>query len=164
LSLRIGRGANPALIILAVLGSLLCSSSCVQVDGGAVELSWTLRDFDGEPTSCIEARIDEVRICWESIADGGSSGVRSCRRGSSRSFACAESRGVTGFEIPPGRAVVWIEPVCVDGLPPEPDTYEVPAPIARTVETGQVVTLGALLIQADDSTEPCPRSRCTCQR
>lgn len=129
-----------------------------------MELSWTLRDFDGEPTNCAEARIDEVRICWESAADGGTSGTRSCRRDSYRSFACADSRGVTGFEIPAGRTVVWIEPVCADGLPPDTDTYEVPAPIARTVETGEVVTLGALLVVADDSTEPCPRSRCTCQR
>jgi hypothetical protein len=164
LSSRWARGANRAIVIAAALGGALLSSSCVQVDGGAVELSWTLRDFDGEPTNCAEARIDEVRICWQSVADGGTSGTRSCRRDSSRTFACVDSRGVTGFEIPPGRAVVWIEPVCADGQPPETDTYEVPAPIARTVETGQVVTLGALLIVADDSTEPCPRSRCTCQR
>lgn len=157
--------ANPALLVVAALCGLLFSSSCVEVDGGAVELSWTLRTFSGEPIdTCPAARIDEVRICWESVADGGPGGARTCRRGDYRAFACDDSRGVTGFEIPAGRALVWIEPICADGNPPDPDTYEVPAPIARTVETGEVVTLGALLIVADDAGDPCPRSRCTCQR
>ena len=142
--------------VLAVLSlSTTCLTGCVAIDGGAAELSWTVRSPEGESSSCDlrgaddEPDIAEVRICWEALEDDGSEFDLRCDRDNSRSFECTVEHGVTGFEIAPGRTALWIEPLCEDsGSLPPPDRYEVPAPIVRTIEDGQVAILNALLIVA----------------
>jgi hypothetical protein len=136
----------------------------VAVDGGAAEFSWSLRSFDGRSIeSCSDAGIDRVRLCWDSLdAEGGGSGQ--CRPPGLRTFDCRERRGITGFEIPPGRTSLFILPICPDGAPARDGTYDVPPPIVRTVTEGQVVTLSSLLIVAGDQSRPdgCPPAGCTC--
>ncbi len=145
-------------------------TGCVQIDGGAVELSWSIRNFDGEAASCDLrtadgstdfADIADIRICWEPVAeDGEFSGA--CDPTLNTRFDCRSAHGVTGFEIAPGDTALWIEPLCeVMGPRPGPGPtptvgkYEVPAPIVREVTSGEVVTLNALLIvAAPEACEP----------
>lgn len=145
-----------------VLAALTAAAgACIEIDGGAVELSWSLRSFDGERVdSCASARVDEVRVCWESVEDDASTGI--CE--GSEFFPCGEENGVSGFEIPPGRAAFWIEPICVDGSPAEVGSYQVPPPIVRTVEDGKIVTLNSLLIVVTPFGTSCPDEGCTCVR
>ncbi|RMH39009.1 MAG: hypothetical protein D6689_17995 [Deltaproteobacteria bacterium] len=126
----------------------------MQIDGGAVELSWSLRTLDGDAADCdlvgADGRdlpdIDAVRVCWEPVGDAGElSGV--CDPVRSDRFRCDSLHGVTGFVVEPGPTAIWIEPVCEGtGRPPPADRYAVPAPIVRTVASGEVATLNALLI------------------
>lgn len=144
---------------LGVMGT-----GCVQIDGGAVELSWSIRNFDGESANCDLktsdgstdfADIADIRICWEPVPeDGELSGA--CDPVLSTRFDCPSAHGVTGFEIAPGDTALWLEPVCeVTGVTPTVGKYEVPAPIVRDVTSGEVITLNALLIvAAPDACEP----------
>lgn len=144
-----------------VLALAAGAAGCIEIDGGAVELSWSLRSFDGDRVrSCQLALIEEVRVCWESVEGGTSVGV--CA--GSESFPCGEENGVSGFEIDPGRAAFWIEPICTDGSPADPGSYQVPPPIVRTVEDGKIVTLNSLLIVVTPFGTSCPDAGCTCVR
>jgi hypothetical protein len=140
-------------VIAVAAGPVLMG--CVQIEGGAVELSWSIRTIDGDSASCnlrsADGAVDfedieTVRVCWESTVDDMElTGV--CTAAASTKFPCVEAHGVTGFGIEPGPTALWIEPVCAgSGVPPEPDRYEVPAPIVRDITEGGVVTLNALLI------------------
>jgi hypothetical protein len=156
------------LVIGIALASTTMGLACVQIDGGAVELSWSIRTFDGCPASCnLRGKdeqcnnipgadfddISEVRICWEALGDAGELRIdcgRDPMKNDNSRFACAQEHGVTGFEIPEGATAIWIEPLCKDtGLTPPPDRYEVPAPIVRNITSGAVTTLNALLIVTD---------------
>lgn len=128
---------------------VITCSSCVQIDGGAVELSWAVFDFGGDGQSCVAAGISEVNLCWQA-SDGLSSGFV-CESGSSHSFECETEQGSTAFEVPPGPTSLWIEVTCgataqraIEG------TYQVPAPIVRTVRDGEIVSLNSLLIVATE--------------
>jgi len=143
--------------VLACLGALSGSNACVDVEGGAVELSWSLRTPDGDPNNCLDARIGKVRLCW---APAGDIAVRVCE--GSRTFACTEEHGFSRFEIDPGETAFWIEPLCEStSVVPDPSTYEVPPPLLRMVSAGQVVTLNALLIVATGA--ECGAGACTCR-
>lgn len=155
-------------IAVAIALSTIGTIGCVEVKGGAVELSWTLRDFEGEANNCRDARIGQVRVCWREVADAGDTpGGNQCviiRNDAGftelfRTFDCEQNRGVTTFEVPPGRQALFVVPLCDDGsLPSGP--FQVPAPIVRTVEEGRVVTLNQLLIIASDV--DCQGEECTC--
>ncbi len=134
------------------------TQACVQVDGGAVELSWTLRTFEGNANTCLKSGVEMVRVCWIPLDVDGGSGLQVCRRGQFREFPCDSSRGVTRFELPPGRNMLFLEPVCAGGVVAQ--NFQVPAPIVRDVEKGGVVTLDQLLIVATDVR--CSDARCSC--
>lgn len=152
--------------LLAVWGLwfVLGTVQCVGIDGGATELTWSLRTFEGErcrgdDCGCDLADIDKVRLCW----NFGTEGDSACRPGQFREFQCEEETGVTLFEIPPGSARFKVEPLCQDGLPARVGTYQVPPEIVRTVRDGEVVTLDALLIVVTDP-GTCSGTDCTCVR
>jgi hypothetical protein len=153
------RANVPAALFVLTLAT--AGPACIEIDGGAVELSWSLRSFDGDRVDeCNSARIDQVRICWHSIEEGSSTGV--CQ--GSQSFPCGEENGVSGFEIAPGSTSFWIEPICGDGSPADVGSYQVPPPIVRTVEDGKIVTLDSLLIVVTPFGSGCPEAGCTCVR
>jgi hypothetical protein len=141
-----------ALRAAATIG-LLASLSCVEIEGGAIELAWALRDFAGDENSCQKAGVGEIRVCWRAVDDAGSTDCVTVRedggvRGQYRDFACTANRGITRFEVPPGPTSIFVKPLCaVDGLA-SPGPYQVPPPIVRTVEQGRVVTLDQLLVVA----------------
>lgn len=145
----------------ALLAVILASSSasCVEVNGGAVELSWSLRDFDGEraeechndnPDDGPVVDVDRIRLAWKAVVADDESATDP---DGTVTFPCEDGRGITDFSIPPGRHMLWIEPVCAQGAPPS-GRYQVPPPIVRTIGEGTVTTLDALLIVADASTCP----------
>jgi hypothetical protein len=130
----------------------LTATGCVQIDGGAVELSWSIRNFAGQRQACaiggeLLPELAFVRICWEPLPDGGVLD-QLCDPTRSARFRCGLEHGVTGFEIDRGDTAIWIEPVCDDGDLPVPALYEVPPPIVREIAVGDVATLQALLIVA----------------
>ena len=140
-------------------------SACIEIDGGAAEVSWSLRSQEGESVdSCRGALIHDVRLCWEAVDEGsvlGSGGP--CRSQHRRSFPCEESSGITAFNLEPGQTAFWIEPICDDGAPADAGTYQVPPPIVRNVEDGQIVSLNSLLLVVVTQTgDGCPPTGCTC--
>lgn len=144
-------------MIAVILGLLVGSPACVDVNGGAVELSWSIRTPAGEPNNCVDAKIEKVRVCW-APSDGAS--ARVCQ--GSRTFLCTDLRGFSSFEIDSGPTAFWLEPLCeVTQVVPDPATYEVPPPLIRSVSDGQVVTLNSLLIVATDA--DCNDGFCTCR-
>jgi hypothetical protein len=157
-----------AAVRAALVGGFLlafASPGCIEIDGGAVELSWSLRSFDGDAVDgCGMADIQEVRLCWEHLPDGSVSvGGGSCRSGARRTFPCSEYSGITGFQLDPGATAFWIEPVCDDGEPADAETYQVPPPIVRNVEEGKIVSLNSLLLVVSPPGGECPPAGCTCQ-
>jgi hypothetical protein len=145
----------------------LASSACVDIDGGAVDLSWSLFAFGGDRVSCDEAEVAAVELCWRAVPAGGTLEA-SCADADHLGFACDDNHGTTRFDLPAGRTAFWLEPVCRDGEPAATGTYQVPAPIVREVVDGEVVTLSSLAIIVSDNSENPPNCGptgvCTCQR
>lgn len=132
----------------------------MEIDGGAVEFSWAVRDFSGESTDCITAKIDTVTLCWR---DTAITDQLDCVSDDSRDFVCDREQGATAFEVPPGERTLWIEVGCsTSGTRADPAGYEVPAPIVRTVTSGDIVTLNSLLVVASKTQENCGERPCTC--
>ncbi len=155
-------------LFLVALG---CLGSCVEVKGGAVELSWALRSFAGEPIgtstadACRRSNIDQIRLSYEKN-DGSSSLFQD--------FPCNKETGVTPFEIDPGETALFIRPFCLpttsspNGTFAQGGTFEAPSPIVRNIVDGQVVTLNTLLLIVTDNQlinheQFCPASGCTCE-
>lgn len=139
---------------------LLVHGGCVDVNGGAVELSWRLRPASsslpdkfvdctsGQPGTGPVARI---RLGWEMQDGTGRVGEASWR--------CDDNYGVTGFDLPEGEALLEVQPECLDG-PATADTYTAPAPQRRRVILGDTVSLGAVEIVLQVSY--CGQQPCIC--
>lgn len=130
--------------------SLLLSlpMGCDAAEGGAVDLSWTIRTTSALDIDCAQAGVEWVRLTWQ--VDGVTG---------SRRWRCSLSRAITEFEVPPGTALLTVEPVCASATA-DPASYETPAPLARVIETGEAISLGAVVIsvQVDD----CDQQPCFC--
>lgn len=105
--------------------------------GGAVELSWALRDRTRGFVACTVANIRKIRLDW-TVGELRGFDTWPCDNNGVR-------QGVTGFQVPVGDASLAISPECADG-PASPDSYEAPAPIVRHIELGGIVTLGAVVL------------------
>jgi hypothetical protein len=141
----------------AVLLAIVCAGSipsCTEVTGGAVELSWLLRPSNGDENACSEqsccatAHVVDMRLMWDV---GGVMG--------SDFWPCEDNRAVTGFELPPGEATLWVVPECATG-PAEADAYEAPAPVVRTLVDGEVASLNAVVVQVQLAN--CDSQACIC--
>lgn len=148
--------------IAALIGFIGCPA-CIDINGGAAELSWSLRAYDGDSVgSCDDARLKQVELCWQPLGDASTPAGTSCPVGRRKTFSCDEASGSTGFVLDPGPTAFWVAPLCRDGMPADTDTYEVPPPIVRTVEDGKIVTLNSLLIVVGDADGSCAPAGCTC--
>lgn len=142
--------------IVALLPCLPVHGGCTEVNGGAVEASWDLRRVDGADTNCENARIAEVALRWDV------EGVRS----RSPQFPCDDARGVTLFNVPAGRVSLSLEAICDDGDTADEATYQVPAPIVRTITEGEVITLVTQILEVnftDDDADCTPEAPCICR-
>jgi hypothetical protein len=133
-------------------------AACVDVDGGAVELSWKLRpassSLEDKFVDCDSGQpgtnpVTRIRLDWDVNGVLGS-----------RSWRCDDNHGVTGFDLPEGEALLSIAPVCAEG-PASEATYTAPAPIMRRVIAGDTVTLGAVEIVLQVSY--CGQQPCICE-
>jgi hypothetical protein len=141
----------------------MAAQGCVDVRGGAVELSWTIRTEEGGSCSCARAEIDRIELLGtrcDHLLSGGICGAPCpnnpdmiCPAGPERliTWTCEEGHGTTVFDIPEGRWAFEIEAVTMNGLSAQ---AAVPEPIVRDVVTGEVAMLDALLITTFTCTTP----------
>jgi hypothetical protein len=134
----------------------------VDVNGGAVELSWSIHKTDGTQSSCAEANLAQVALCLRSC-DAFAAGL--CRRQLPDgtlvddmqcpfvTFSCDRLHGSTAFEIPPGRKELWIRPLCANATVLA--TAQVPESLLRDVTEGEVTELNALLITVPSQGPAC---------
>jgi hypothetical protein len=135
---------SKAFVSYLLLGLTLAQASgCVDVQGGAVELSWDIRRLDGESLAspvCETSGIDTVGLCVRTCDDTGCNGVAECPI---RTWACDRFHGITLFEVEEGRKELWIEPRCSNGALAN---AVIPDPLVRDITKGDVTQLNALLI------------------
>jgi len=105
---------------------------CVQIEGGAVELRWAIRDQDGRTRSCERTEIDTVTLVGEDEQGEPSAFV----------FDCDEGHGTTHFGLAEGSYLFRIEP---GG--PGAKGVTVPNPIVADVHEGDVTDLQVLVLR-----------------
>jgi hypothetical protein len=139
---------------VALFGALAVpGSSCVRIDGGAVELSWVLRTSDGRAISdcgCSAPPVASVRL--KLMGQGGTiDGATPCAGRAQCQFSCARQTGATPFDIPetqPGEMyLISVDTLGPDGAPVP--GVRTPAPVLRGVIRGQPTDVGALLLVAE---------------
>lgn len=140
------------------LGLCLCVYGCHTIDGGAVELSWKLRPASGSPDLFVDCDSGEpgtnpvtgIRLDWQV---GDTIGFAA--------WKCTDYHGLTGFDLPPGTALLAVSPECANGAA-RTNTYTAPAPEQRAVTVGNTISLGAveLIVQTIDCSDALP---CICQ-
>lgn len=148
-------------LLLAALGP-----GCLTIDGGAIELSWVTYCASGKKPgssascSCTEkaASLATVQLVLTALSDAGAGDV--CAGRDSCRFEARRQSGNTGFFVPPGDYELTLLPLdssgqvlggpaCVpDGS--EGTCWQTPAPVRRSVKTGEVVSLGSFLIAIPD--------------
>src|SRR3990167_6286133 len=87
------------------LALCLAVHGCADVNGGAVELSWKLRATTGSDQTFLDCavsvsgagRVAFIRLDWDV------NGVQAFRQ-----WPCGDDHGVTGFELPEGRALLRV--------------------------------------------------------
>jgi len=144
-------------------------AGCADVNGGAVELSWKLRPASGSLATFVNCDVNgtlsdpdpthdptkvgfttgsltAIRVSWEVGAVS-----------SFKDFACYDGHGVTGFDLPLGNALISVSPICANG-PAATNTYIAPSPVARAVQLGDAINLGAVELILD--VEHCPNGNC----
>lgn len=135
---------------IAAATACLFVHGCDTVDGGAVELSWKLRPASSSLSEQFVAcnsdmpgtnPIARMRLEWsvETEDNGIVTGADE--------WPCDDSHGVTGFDLPPGTALLAVKPIC--GTPAEngeahPASYIAPAAEQRRVSLGDTISLGAV--------------------
>jgi hypothetical protein len=143
---------------LAGVAALTCAA-CVDVNGGAVEVSWALFARDGRAIndcSCADPAIGYVRLQLVSETDPTN---QPCAGNSACRFACGRKTGATPFFIAPGQYLMSVVPVGADGsdLPTMftsenvVPSVQAPAAESRTVVGGQPTELEAFMLEADCS-------------
>ncbi len=127
----------------AVVLALMSLCGCVAVNGGAVELEWTVRTEGAQPTDCRTEAIGTVSLCvqdCDQLTGGVCGGALRCPFAS---FPCDRLHGATDFSIPAGRKALYITASCTDGRAAD---VRVPEPVLRDISDGNVTLLNALLI------------------
>jgi hypothetical protein len=153
----------PVAVPLRAVALLLCLfvHGCVDVNGGAVELSWKLRAKSGSTSTFLDCdfrlapsgtitQVSEIQLEWD--VDG----MRNSKR-----WACDDDHGVTGFELPEGQALLSVSPICESGEVAAPSTFTAPAPEQRQVIAGNTISLGGVELLLEVSS--CDFQTCVCQ-
>jgi hypothetical protein len=142
---------------LRIVSAALCCAvgcfvgGCVQIDGGAVEVSWVVHANGRAITdcSCSDPEITRVRI--KLVGQGGGiDGTTPCAGRAQCEFGCQRQTGATPFDIPETHGD---EKYAVSLVAVGPDGAELPqvitpAPILRSVVRGQPTEVEALLLEA----------------
>jgi hypothetical protein len=150
-----------------VIAACLLVHGCDTVEGGAVELSWKLRPASSDnPDKFVDCRsgkvgtnpVTKMRLEWSVRTDDDHIVT------GADSWSCDDSHGVTGFDLPPGTALLSVKPIC--GVPPNefdavPGSYIAPAAEQRRVNLGDTVSLGAVEVVVVVSY--CEKQSCICE-
>jgi len=155
-----------------VVIALAVVCGCDEVEGGAVELSWKMRPASSDnPDKFVECvsqtnvdgmrvdlEIEKIRLDWTVQTDDNRFIT------GSDAWPCDDSHGVTGFDLPPGTALLSVKPICGQE-PNEFDaagaSYIAPAAEQRRVNLGETVSLGAVELVV--TTSDCDRQSCICE-
>ena len=139
---------------MAVIVSVAASvGACVDVNGGAVEVSWTIRTSDGTSSNCADSHVGSVELCMQAcdtLTDGACDDPNppTC----STSWSCEDYRGTTRFDVSPGRKKLWIQVICSSG---SAANVRVPDPTVSLVRFGEVTDLRTQLIVVETGVTPC---------
>jgi hypothetical protein len=127
-------------------------AGCVDISGGAVELSWGITKPNGDIVrDCAGVGLAKVRL--EGYAAPGPCGGPGTSPAFLAEWPCSEFHGSTEFNIAEGRYCMFITPVCANVA--DTPSASVPSPIVRQITLGEVAQLNALLIVTDDTGEAC---------
>jgi hypothetical protein len=144
-----------------VFALCLAVHGCTDVTGGAVELSWKLRAATGSDRTFLDCAIQleptnqavevaRIQLEWEVEGEPGV-----------RSWACDDDHGATKFELPEGRALLRVTPICSNGMVAATSTFSAPAPEQRNVIVGNTISLGGVELLLEVSS--CDLQACICQ-
>lgn len=125
---------------------LVLPSSCISIDGGAVEARWTLRTIDGRAVACTDdrARISTIRFVL--APQDGDAIDDPCAVGTTCLFPCDPGVGTTPFVIPEGSYAMSLLPLDETDTPLDSsDGITVPAPTVRQIRRGQLTNLNVNL-------------------
>jgi hypothetical protein len=141
-------------LTIVVLGLFLevVAGSCVQINGGAIEVSWALFANGRAVTDCTcsDPEIASVRI--DVTGQGGAiDGTHPCAGRPQCVFPCQRGTGATPFDIPAttGDETYSIKIVAVGADGTDLAGVTAPAPIVRSVVQGQPTEIDALALEAD---------------
>jgi len=143
-------------------------TTCVEINGGAVEVSWVIRSRAGSAITdcgCASPSIATVRLRLERRG-GVLDGDMPCANQAQCDFPCPRQTGSTAFNIPETQGTekyeVSVVAVGADGEPlPEVLT---PAPILREVVRGQPTEVESMQLVANCATECQMNSSGVCAR
>jgi hypothetical protein len=139
----------PLLMLGLVVG--FCLGSCVQIDGGAVEVSWVIHANGRAITDCGCSFPEIASVRLDLVGHGGAiEGTTPCAGRARCEFACQRQTGATPFDIPEthGDEMYGIRLVAVGLDGNDLPTVTTPAPILRTVVRGQPTEVEALVLEA----------------
>lgn len=156
--LSVKRGNPPTfsgLRSLACLAALACSSgACVEMNGGAIEISWLVRTVGGSPIidcGCADPQISAVRLVVVGRM-GRLDGTTPCAGQARCDFPCQRRTGSTAFDIAPTegpeRYEISVVALDFDGQEIPKERVMPPAPILREVVFGQPTEVEAFQLVA----------------
>jgi hypothetical protein len=156
---------RPALAFL-FLTCLL--ATCVEIDGGAVEISWVIRSQSGSAITdcgCASPSIGKVRLVLRGLG-GAIQDATPCAGQAQCDFPCSRQTGSTKFNIQETRGgeryQVSVVAIGVDGS--ELTQVMTPAPILREVVRGQPTEVESMQLVANCATECQMNSSGVCAR
>jgi hypothetical protein len=131
-------------------------SACVEIDGGAVEVSWVIRSPAGggiTDCGCADPAITTVRLVLRGVG-GSIHETTPCAGRAQCDFPCQRQTGATPFDIreTQGLERYEVSVVAVAGGAPLLQVAK-PAPILREVVRGQPTEVEAFQLVADCSVE-----------
>ena len=151
----------------ALLATILLASACVEIDGGAVEISWVIRSPAGggiTDCSCAQPAIGTVRLVLRGVG-GAIEGATPCAGRAQCDFPCQRQTGATPFDIPetkPGETYEVSVVAVAAGV--ELPQVKKPASILREVVRGQPTEVEAFQLVADCAVECGMNSSGVCAR
>ena len=129
----------------SLIGVWAClQTACLELEGGAAEVAWVVRDTKQRARNCQETEIKYVRLQVLRETDGGmhnlcedpATDIGRC------TYSCENGRGTTSFKIPQGWYYFGLTIISTNGQEMSPDQVAVPSPIYRRVLDGQILDLG----------------------
>jgi hypothetical protein len=155
----------PVLLTLFTLAFLV--SACVEIDGGAVEVSWVIRSPTGggiTDCGCADPAITTVRLVLRGVG-GVIDGATPCAGRAQCDFPCQRQTGATLFDIRETQAGESYEVSVLavsNGI--ELPQVTAPAPILREVVRGQPTEVESFQLVAECAAECGMNSSGVCAR